>query len=57
MLRYIKVNNQWIDTLEALKTERLVYMVIDGSVITIADDGTESYIGKLQGERDLWVKN
>lgn len=53
MLRYIKVNNQWIDTLEALKTERLVYMVIDGSVITIADDGTELYVGKLQGERDL----
>lgn len=53
MLRYIKVNNQWIDTLEALKTERLVYMVIDSNVITIADDGTELYVGKLQGERDL----
>lgn len=57
MLRYIKVNDQWIDTLEALKTERLVYMVIDSNVITIDDKNNEVYIGRLQGERDLWLTN
>ena len=52
MLRYIKVNDQWIDTREALRTESLVYMVIDGNVICIDKYNNEAYIGKLQGERD-----
>lgn len=51
MLRYIKVNGQWIDTLEALKTG-ITYLVIDGDVIIIYTDRDE-YVGKLQGERDL----
>lgn len=50
MLRYIKVNGQWIDTLEALKTGK-AYTVIDGNVIVIHTDHDE-YVGKLQEERD-----
>lgn len=52
MLRYIKVNNQWIDTLEAQKAG-ITYMVIDGNVTTMDNYGVETYLGRLQGERDL----
>ena len=52
MLRYIRANGQWIDTLEAQK-QGVTYMVIDGNVITMDKQGNETYIGKLQGERDL----
>lgn len=51
MLRFIKVNNQWVDTLEAQKAG-LTYMVIDGMVITMDNYGVETYLGHLQGERD-----
>ena len=52
MLRHIRVNNQWIDTLKELKENHKTYIVIDGSVICIHSDNTESYIGTLQEERD-----
>ena len=51
MLRYIRVNNNWVDTLEAQK-QGITYMVIDGSVITMDSQGNETYLGHLQGERD-----
>lgn len=50
MLRYIKTNGQWIDTLEALKQGK-AYSVIDGNVIVIHTDRDE-YVGKLEEERD-----
>lgn len=50
MLRHIKVNDKWIDTLEALKNGD-AYTVIDGNVIVIHTDHDE-YVGKLQEERD-----
>lgn len=50
MLRYIKVNDKWIDTLEALKSGK-TYAVIDGNVIVIHTDRDE-YVGRLQEERD-----
>ncbi len=52
MLRYIRVNDNWVDTLEA-QTRGVTYMVIDGDVITIDIYGNEFYIGRLQGERDI----
>ena len=52
MLRFIRVNNTWVDTLEAQK-RGLTYLVIDGNVITIDNYNNEEYIGKLQGERDI----
>lgn len=52
MLRYIRVNGQWIDTLQAQK-QGVTYMVIDGNVITMDSKGNETYIGWLQEERDL----
>ena len=50
MLRYIKTNDTWIDTLEALK-QGVTYMVIDGNVIAVHTDH-DTYIGKLQEEKD-----
>lgn len=50
MLRHIKVNNTWIDTLEALKQGK-TYAVIDNNVIVIHTDHDE-YIGRLQEEKD-----
>ncbi len=52
MLRCIRVNDQWIDTLEAQK-QGVTYLVIDGSVITIDKYNNETHVGKLQGERDV----
>lgn len=52
MLRYIRVNNEWIDTLEFQK-QGITYMVIDGSVIKMDNQGNEEYVGRLQGERDI----
>lgn len=48
MLRYIKVNNKWIDTLVELRDNHICYMVIDGIVLT----DTDEYIGVLQEEKD-----
>ena len=52
MLRYVKVNNDWVDTLKA-QQEGKTYMVIDGFVIVIDKYGNEIYLGNLQGERDI----
>ena len=51
MLRYIKVNNKWIDTLKAQK-EGLTYLYIEGAIIVVDEDGIETEIGQLQGESD-----
>ncbi len=51
MLRYIKVNDIWVDTLAAQRDLHLVYMIIEGKVITIDDDCNETYIGEIQDER------
>jgi len=53
MKRYIKVNNQWIDTLEDLKQYGRTYYVIDGKVYYLWDETLEEYeVGDLQDERD-----
>ena len=52
MLRYIRVNNEWVDTLEAQKQGQ-TYMVIDGEVLVVDKYNQETYVGKLQGEKDL----
>ena len=53
MRRYIKVNSQWIDTLEGLKQGKYYY-IIDGIVyytMNMCDDKDEK-LGRLQDERD-----
>ena len=52
MLRYIKVNDAWLDTLRELRDNHIVYLVIDGYVTAIYEDGTEDVIGVYQGESD-----
>lgn len=52
MLRYIKADGTWIDTLMELKLHKKVYMVIDNRVICINLDGSEVDLGKLQEEKD-----
>lgn len=53
MLRYIKVNNQWIDTLMDLANWGRAYYIIDGIVYYYWDeDGKEYKVGELQEERD-----
>ena len=52
MLRYIRCNNKWIDTLAEQKDSGIIYIVVNGMVITIDSVGNEDYIGKLQGESD-----
>lgn len=49
MKRYIKVNNQWIDTLEALKNS-VCYIIINKKVI---DAYTDTQIGTLEDESDV----
>ena len=52
MLRYIRCNNKWIDTLAEQRDAGITYIVIDGMVIAIDAVGNEDYIGKLEGESD-----
>lgn len=52
MLRYVKVNGEWIDSLSELKHNHLTYIVIDGKVHCIYDDNGESVIGLLEDESD-----
>lgn len=49
MKRYIKVNDQWIDTLEQQKAG-YYYIVVDNVVYYIST--TDVKIGDLQGETD-----
>lgn len=52
MLRYIKVNGSWIDTLlEQLEKHRM-YIIIDEYVSIIDEEGNEDLIGKLEEESD-----
>lgn len=50
--RYIKVNNNWIDTLAEQRDNHMTYLVIDGMVITIDAAGNEKEIGRFQEEKD-----
>ncbi len=53
MLRYLKVNNEWIDTLEQCKIG-CYYFVIDGKVSYLSDETmTEYEIGALEDEKDV----
>lgn len=52
MSRYVKVNNKWIDTLIELKENHIAYIVIDGYVIAICEDGSEDTVGRLEEESD-----
>ena len=49
MKRYIKVNGQWIDTLQALK-DGICYLIINNKVI---DAYTDTQIGTLEDESDV----
>lgn len=49
MLRYIKVNNKWIDTLVEQRDNHITYLVIEGKVINV---DTDEILGKLQEEKD-----
>lgn len=52
MKRYIKVNGQWVDTLEQQKAG-YYYFVIDNIVYYLSDETmTDVKIGDLQGETD-----
>lgn len=52
MLRYIKVNDNWIDTLKEQLENNKTYMLIDKYVYVIYEDGTEDCEGELEDERD-----
>ena len=52
MLRYIRCNNKWIDTLTEQRDSGITYIVIDGMVIAIDAVGNETALGVLQGEKD-----
>jgi len=52
MLRYIKVNDSWIDTLREQLEKDISYIVIDNYVYMIDKDGNEDCIGEFQGEED-----
>ena len=52
MLRYIRCNNKWIDTLAELRDNHDTYIIIDGLVIRIDISGIETVLGKLEGESD-----
>lgn len=57
MKRYIKVNNKWIDTLEAVKKGIYYYPVEDKVYYFIRDNSDEMELGKLQEEADTPVKD
>lgn len=52
MKRYIKVNGNWIDTLTEQREKHLTYIVIDGYVSLIDEEGNEDLIGQLEDETD-----
>jgi len=52
MLRYIKVNDQWLDTLIEQKEKHRVFMVIDNKVYCLNEDNSECEIGCLEDEKD-----
>ena len=52
MMRYIKVNNKWIDTLEAMKKDDYCYIVVDGIVYNIPNSVEYVEVGELQDETD-----
>lgn len=53
MLRYIKIRNKYIDTLEALKNG-ICYLVIGKHVYDVY---TDIKIGRIQGEKDVLSEN
>lgn len=52
MLRYIKVNGDWVDTLREQVENHKTYIIIDEYVYVIYDDGTEDCVGRFEGETD-----
>lgn len=50
MLRYIRCNNKWIDTLAEQRDAGITYIVIDCMIIAIDAVGNEDCIGKLEEE-------
>lgn len=52
MLRYIKVNGNWIDTLLEQLEKHHMYIIIDEYVSVIDEEGNEDLIGKLEEESD-----
>ena len=53
MLRYIKTNDIWIDTLSAQRDFGITYIVIDGKVISISKDNEETVVGEFQDEKEI----
>lgn len=52
MLRYIKVKDKWIDTLQAMKSG-LIYMDLDNCVYCLdSNTGKETNEGEKQDERE-----
>ena len=52
MLRYIKVNDNWIDTLKEQLENNKTYMLIDNYVYVVYEDGSEDCEGELEDECD-----
>ena len=53
MLRYIKVNGEWIDTLIEQKEYGRYYMIVDSTVWYYSDEyGVDYQVGKLEDEKD-----
>lgn len=52
MLRFIKVNGNWIDTLVEQREKHHTYIVIDEYVLLIDEEGNEDLIGQLEDESD-----
>lgn len=52
MLRYIKVNDMWIDTLREQLEKHTTYIIIDSYVYMIDEEGNEDCIGEIQEESD-----
>ena len=50
-MRYIKVDEQWIDTLKS-KEYGIEFVIIDNTVIKVESNGDEHYIGYLQEEKE-----
>ena len=56
MKRYIKVNNKWIDTLEAIKSG-ICYYQIDNKIYRLINSEEDEETGVLQEESDTPVKD
>lgn len=51
MLRYVKADGKWIDTMSELRDHGIVIMCIDGMVINAL---TDEIIGKMEDDSDTY---